>query len=534
MGYSLFQSSTLGMMSQAHALNTIGNNIANVSTGGFKKTETRFQTVLSNTVNTGAGADAAVSFASPESALGGVTPKDYQIVDQQGIVTGTARDLDLAIVGGGFFQVSPTLQVDSNILFTRDGSFNINVAGPTETSVDSFGNTFTIQEGYLADKNGYFLLGIPADPTTGDFSISGTAAPMRVDQYAFIDQFQPTTVANISFNLPSTKQFGDSPESFSTTVIDSNGATRTLNLSFSRTVNDNEWQMKLGGDNLTASTVSPSAAFSLTTGTGTGRVLAIDPVAGTIGINNETLQDAPVPGAFQGLQAGDSITIAGSTGNDGTYTIGSVSSDFSNITVDSTTPLPGSAETVTAAATVSSTATVADPLIFSSDGSLTSPTSVTIGLTWDDGATNAFSLDMSNSTQLNGPFNLVNSDRNGLAASALRNVTFDTAGDVIGQFEDGSARKLYKIPLATFVNPNGLDSKNGNVFAESPASGPARQVFADTSGVAILSPNAIEISNVDLASEFTQMIQVQQAYNSSATVFRTVDDMTVVARDLKA
>jgi len=49
-----------------------------------------------------------------------------------------------------------------------------------------------------------------------------------------------------------------------------------------------------------------------------------------------------------------------------------------------------------------------------------------------------------------------------------------------------------------------------------------------------MSPNTLELSNVDLATQFTQMIQVQQAYNSSATVFKTADEMLLVARDLKA
>ncbi len=42
MGYSLFQTPTLGMLSQAHALNTLGTNITNINTGGFKRTDTRF------------------------------------------------------------------------------------------------------------------------------------------------------------------------------------------------------------------------------------------------------------------------------------------------------------------------------------------------------------------------------------------------------------------------------------------------------------------------------------------------------------
>ncbi|HEX9702844.1 MAG TPA: flagellar hook-basal body complex protein, partial [Rhodospirillales bacterium] len=162
MGYSLFQPSTLGLMSQAHALNTIGSNISNVNTGGFRRTDTRFETVLSNTLNTGVGANSSVSYASPDSALGGVKPKDYQIIDQQGVLNTTERDLDLAIIGDGFFVVSPTLALSSKVLYTRDGSFEINIAGPTVTVTGDDGNTFTAQQGYLTDKNGYFVLGFTA------------------------------------------------------------------------------------------------------------------------------------------------------------------------------------------------------------------------------------------------------------------------------------------------------------------------------------------------------------------------------------
>jgi len=531
MGYSLFQSSTLGMMSQAHALNTIGSNIANVGTGGFKKTETRFETVLSNAVRTGAGANSAVSFASPETALGGVKPKDYQIIDQQGIVTSTTRDLDLAIVGDGFFQVSPDLQVSGQIFYTRDGSFEINVAGVSTTSTDSFGNTFTIQEGYLADKNGNFLLGVAPD-TTGQFT-STTAAPMRVDQFAFANQFTATTAAAIGFNLPSLKEFGEASENFAIQIIDSNGAKRTVTFSLTKKLTANQWQIDVSGDNLTTSSITPGAALSVSTGVGTGRILVIDQTTRNISVNNENLQTSPVPGTFQGLQVGDSITIAGSAaGNNNTFTITAISSDFSNVTVAATPAL--TSETITGTASVTSTQSVANPLIFASDGSLQSPTSVSVALTWSDGATNAFTLDLSTATQFNGVFTIFNTSQNGLGASNLKQVSFDSAGHVIGEFEDGTARKIYKVQLATFVNPNGLDSKNGNLFAESPLSGPARVVFADQSGIAILSPNAVELSNVDLATEFANMIQVQQAYNSSATVFRTVDEMTIVARDLKA
>ena len=75
--------------------------------------------------------------------------------------------------------------------------------------------------------------------------------------------------------------------------------------------------------------------------------------------------------------------------------------------------------------------------------------------------------------------------------------------------------------------------KNGQTFLETPDSGTALVQAIDVSGRASLMVNAREQSNVDLAQEFTRMMLTQQAYNSSATVFRTVDEMTVVARDLK-
>ena len=55
MGYSLFQTPTLGMLSQPHALNTLGTNITNINTGGFKRTDTRFVTLLGDNIRTSAG-----------------------------------------------------------------------------------------------------------------------------------------------------------------------------------------------------------------------------------------------------------------------------------------------------------------------------------------------------------------------------------------------------------------------------------------------------------------------------------------------
>ena len=265
MGLSLFQTSTLGMMAQAHALNTIGSNIANISTGGYKRIDTRFATMLSSNIRTGAGSDGQISFANEERGMGGVKPKDYQTLDQQGLLTATERSLDLAIAGDGFFQVSPTLTTGSQIFFTRDGGFDVNVAGASVSVTADDGSTINVRQGYLADKNGYFLLGI-SPATDGTFSPTGALAPMRVDQYAFTNSFSATTTITLNVNLPSQTAFTDKAETISLTVVDSNGKTRAVTATFVKTPAVNQWQMLFSADNLTSVTQAPGAAFTVTTG----------------------------------------------------------------------------------------------------------------------------------------------------------------------------------------------------------------------------------------------------------------------------
>ena len=432
MGYSLFQTPTLGMLSQTHALNTLGTNIANISTGGFKRTDTRFATVLGGNIRTGAGSNSTISYASPNGAFGGVRPKDFQTLDQQGILKATSRELDLAIAGDGFFIVSPTLQVSSKILYTRDGSFEINIAGAPVPAIGDDGNTISVREGFLTDKNGFFLLGM-APEADGTFLETAALQALRVDQFAFTNVFSATTSAILTLNLPGEKKFGEPDESLSINLVDSNGKVRAITASFVKTSTALQWQMVLSGDNVITSTLSPSA-----------------------------------------------------------------------------------------------------PLVFNSKGTLTSPTSVSTSLTFSDGATSSFTFDISRLTQFAGAFLLTDFSQNGLSSSNLKNVTFDQDGNVIGQFKDGTSRKIYKLPLASFSNPNGLQENNGNVYEETSLSGSRRTIFADTSGIALLAPNTVELANVDLATQFIQMIKVQNAYNSSATVFKTVDEMLKAARDLKA
>ena len=551
MGYSLFQTATLGMMSQAHALNTIGNNIANISTGGFKRTDTRFTTLLSDAINNASGTQS-------DHALNGVRPTDFSTISSQGLLTTTTRQLDLAISGGGFFQVSPTLALSGNILYTRDGSFQLNTGNAISIPGVGFNDVVPVvfddadppnaknpvpsREAFLTDKNGNFLLGVAPD-ANGLFSSSTALQTLRVDPAFLSGQFTSTTKSSLAVNLDATTTFGTTPTLVNLSVVDSNGKVRSLTAEFTKTPSVNERLMEITGDDLTQNAQVPGAAFSLATGTGS-TILDINPGTNSIAAKKAISPTAPEVGAFLGLKAGDTITLGGSTaGNNGTFTISNISADSSTITVASGT-LPGVTENLTTAASLTSTRVVGQRIVFDSNGAFKTPVSnanlinevkgfTSLGLTWSDGATNNSDLDLSGTTQFAGGFVFLNSSQNGLASANLQEISFDSAGQVNGLFEDGSTRIIYKIPLATFLNPNGMETLNGNVFAETTESGPGRSVFADTSGIALLSPGALELSNVDLVSQFSQMIQVQQAYNSSATVFKTVDEMLMGARDLK-
>lgn len=180
--YSAFAPSILGMNSQAHSLATISQNIANVTAGGYKRTETRFQTVLSDSMSSG-------------QDFGGVRPKDVQVIDQQGLIYTTARDLDLAIVGDGFFVVGDAV-TGGNTYYTRDGSFEMKVL----TATTGTGSATSVP-GYMVDKNGLYLMGWAPD-ANGVFPISGTLQAMRVDPDYFANVFQATTTAEVGLNLP--------------------------------------------------------------------------------------------------------------------------------------------------------------------------------------------------------------------------------------------------------------------------------------------------------------------------------------------
>ncbi|CCY20430.1 fagellar hook-basal body proteins [Eubacterium sp. CAG:786] len=92
---------------------------------------------------------------------------------------------------------------------------------------------------------------------------------------------------------------------------------------------------------------------------------------------------------------------------------------------------------------------------------------------------------------------------------------------------------LGRIDIATFDNPNGLTAMGGTLFAESVASGQPKLAIAGQDGAGEVVSGALEMSNVDLAQEFTDMITTQRGYQANSRVITTSDTMLEELLSLK-
>ncbi len=101
-------------------------------------------------------------------------------------------------------------------------------------------------------------------------------------------------------------------------------------------------------------------------------------------------------------------------------------------------------------------------------------------------------------------------------------------------YSNGASIAAYDIPLANVASPDNLTSVNGDAYTATAASGP---IFLGTAGGAASarsSPSSLESSTVDLATELTDMIQAQSAYEANSKVFQTGADILDVLNDLKS
>ena len=128
-------------------------------------------------------------------------------------------------------------------------------------------------------------------------------------------------------------------------------------------------------------------------------------------------------------------------------------------------------------------------------------------------------------TQFAGASELVGTDVDGALFGKLNNVTVNDLGVVTANFSNGQQQDIFKLPIATFPNPNGLVQRNGTSFLASNASGDFTLQLAGESGAGKVAPSSLEASSVDLAEEFTDMIITQRAFSAAGKIITTTEDM---------
>jgi len=128
-------------------------------------------------------------------------------------------------------------------------------------------------------------------------------------------------------------------------------------------------------------------------------------------------------------------------------------------------------------------------------------------------------------TQFAGNYQINYISQNGAKFGNFAGVSIGEDGIVTALFDNGVTRPVFMIPIATFVNPNGMEALTGNVWIETDFSGQPTVREAGEGGAGSTNSATLEASTVDLGAEFTSMITTQRAYSAAAKIITTSDEM---------
>ncbi|WP_311195033.1 flagellar hook-basal body complex protein [Selenomonas noxia] len=157
----------------------------------------------------------------------------------------------------------------------------------------------------------------------------------------------------------------------------------------------------------------------------------------------------------------------------------------------------------------------------------------TFKMTLSNGAfgTQDVTLDLTAVTQYAGTSTIVGKT-DGYAAGTLSKVAFDSTGTLTGTYTNGVKQMLAQVAVAQFNNATGLEKQGSSLYQESNNSGEANIKTAATFGVT-LTPGALEMSNVDIADQFSDMIITQRGFQSNSKIITVSDEMLETLINMK-
>lgn len=535
-----------GMRNFQYELDVIGNNISNVNTVGFKGSRVTFQTALLQTLK---------AARAPQNNVGGTNPIQIGLGSQlatvdkvmtQGSFQNTGRKLDLAIQGDGFFVLSD----GQGYYYTRAGALDVDMNG---TLIHS--STGMKVQGWIAIQ----------DPTTGQRYID-TNQPIGdiVISAGMTMPANATTLARMQGNLNSTS--GIMP--FAMTVTDDNGQQRTVRFVFSKTNDDfarqngpfteNQsytWRAYDENNNLLGESYIVVNRFGRVVDSGLSEVVVAPGASISIPSSGELRfyeSDSPsnfVTAKFESPRYVTAVEVYDTLGNPYSLYIEFIRlGQFQGIRnawiwrVYTASGEPITYIDANGQTSYNTTPYVGGVVDFNESGRL----STLYGITWDEDTqtfqvsdselrtiqfdathmgdgTVTINLDLTSLTQFAGANSATFTYQNGNALGTLQSFAINEAGQIIGTFSNGLTDLLGQVALAVFNNPAGLTEIGNSLYVPSANSGLAQIGAAGTGGRGTLIPGALEMSNVDLAEEFTKMIIAQRGFQANARVITTAD-----------
>ena len=188
------------------------------------------------------------------------------------------------------------------------------------------------------------------------------------------------------------------------------------------------------------------------------------------------------------------------------------------------------------AATTDLTEIGSGTLTFDSTGNLLSGgtgTTTAGAIAWTNGASSGQQVEMTfATTQRNNSSRIISQSQDGYAPGEVVEVSINDEGTVIASYSNGEKINIAQLTLATFNNPSGLEKKGGSLYGQTASSGDP-SVGASGASQGYIYTSSLELSNVDLAQEFVDLITIQNGYSASSKVITTTDEMLQELINLK-
>ncbi len=493
-----------GLNADSTALDTIANNLANMSTTAFKGQTTNFSDLFYQQEGTAGSGD--------EIQVGtGVQVASNSTNFTGGSISSTGVDTDAAIDGTGFFVLD---NGDGSQLYTRDGNFQTSSDGTLETS------------------DGQAVMGYMA--TNGVISTSGALSDIVIP----IGQSMPpsaTTSFSITQNLDSSAKVGATATG-TVTVYDSLGASYDATVTYTNQGN-NQWSYAITVPDTVSGAASGADTTNYTFGSSGGVLATVDPstsltITGPTAAGSTATTTAPT--VTQGETVADyatalstALTNAGITG----VTVTSTAAGVLSITGVNVSTTGSIVQDPVASANATGT------LTFDSSGNLVSPATDVSDITFSGLSDNAAAMDMTwNLFSSTGTGTVSQTDASsGQSAetangyvSGTYNGTFSIGSDgtITADYSNGQHQTVGQLAIASVANEEGLADVGSTEYQTTAASGLASVGVAGSEGLGTIEGSSLEASNVNISTEFSDLIVAQRAFEANAKSVTTFDSVT--------